>query len=124
MRVPDRVRDALRERVVRPTEDFLRHFNHHLGVEIRRRKDERFREPREIGLAIGEELRINRVLVFLEHLADLVANEDAAVELFAPERATGERRLHAAGVVLSGGDGEFVPSEISPPSSVSSVLMR
>ena len=79
--VPNRIGDLLNKVIVRPIEDLFCYLHNQLGVSVRHGKNQRFRQIVEIRFSLRIKLRIDRIFIFLKHFSDLVANDNASVEV-------------------------------------------
>ena len=79
--VPNRIGDLLNKVIVRPIEDFFCYLHNQLGVCVRQGKNQRFRQIVEIRFTFRIKLRVDRIFIFLKHFSDLVANDNASVEV-------------------------------------------
>ena len=91
--IPARIGDLLHELVIRSPKNFLCDFDNQLRMRFRNRKNQSLRKIVEIRLTFRVKLRVDRILVFFEDLANLVAHDDAAIQLVLVELTLGYRNL-------------------------------
>ena len=91
--IPARIGNFLHELVVCSSKDFLCNFDNQLRMCFRNCKNQSLRKIVEIRLTFRIKLRVDRILVFFEDLANLVAHDDAAIQLVLVELTLGHRNL-------------------------------
>ena len=108
--VPARIGDFLHELVVRATEDFLRNIDDQLRMRFGDGEDQRLRQIVEVRLSFRIKLRVDGFLVFLKDLANLVAHDNAAIQLVLVKFPLGNSNLLVLFRIETIGDGQHVAS--------------